>query len=109
VEPEVRFLWWRDCPSWERALAMLRAEMEDQGLDPERLEAVEVRDEADAERLGFPGSPTMLIDGVDVQPPDPEQAIGLTCRIYRRRDGRVSPMPDPEDIRDALSAARRSE
>ena len=90
MEPEVRFLWWRDCPSWERALATLRSEMDAQGLDPERLEVIELA-------------------GEDVQPPDPEQAIGLTCRVYRRRDGRVSPMPDPEDISDALSAARRSE
>ncbi len=104
----VRFLWWSGCPSWERALAMLRSEMAAQGLDPERLEVVEIRDPAEAERLGFPGSPTILVDGADLQPPDPEQAIGLTCRVYRRRDGRVSPLPDPDDLREALSAARRT-
>jgi hypothetical protein len=108
VVAEIRFLWWRECPSWERALATLRAEMEAQGIDPSALEVIEVRNEAEAERLGFPGSPTILIDGRDVQPPDPEQPIGLTCRVYRRRDGRISPLPDPDDIRDALSASRRN-
>jgi hypothetical protein len=103
----VRFLWWRECPSWERALATLREEMTAQGLDPETVEVVEVDDEERAEGLGFPGSPTILVNGADIQPPDPEHPIGLTCRVYRRRDGRVSPLPDPQDIRDALSAARR--
>jgi hypothetical protein len=104
---DIRFLWWEGCPSWERALAMVRAEMAAQGLDPERLEMVEVTGPEQAEHLGFPGSPTILVDGKDIQPPDPEQAIGLTCRVYRRRDGRVSPLPDPEDISEAIAAARR--
>ena len=108
MTPEIRFLFWRECPSWERALAMLREEMEGEGLDPGSVEVVEVSDPEDAERLGFPGSPTILVAGEDIQPPDPERPIGLTCRVYRRRDGRVSPLPDPEDIRDALSAARRN-
>ena len=34
------------------------------------------------------------------------EPVGLTCRVYRLRDGRVSPLPDPEDIRDALRRRR---
>jgi hypothetical protein len=45
------------------------------------------------------------VDGRDVQPPDPAEPAGLTCRVYRRRDGRVSPTPDPADVRDALREA----
>lgn len=37
----------------------------------------------------------------------PEPAA-LTCRVYRRRDGRISPTPDPEDVRDALRLATRA-
>jgi hypothetical protein len=50
-------------------------------------------------------SPTIRIDGVDVQPPG-EEPVGLTCRVYHRRDGRISPTPDPADVRDALLAAQ---
>jgi hypothetical protein len=28
--------------------------------------------------------------------------MGLTCRVYHLRDGRVSPVPDPDDVRDKL-------
>ncbi len=55
----------------------------------------------------FAGSPTILIDGTDVVPAD--DAVGLNCRVYRRRDGRVSPTPDPEDLRDALRACSATE
>lgn len=107
VAADIQLLWWRGCPSWERALAMLGEEMTAHGLDKERLEVIEIEDEAAADRLGFPGSPTILVNGVDIQPPDPQQAVGLTCRVYRRRDGRVSPLPDPEDLRDAFARMER--
>ena len=103
--PRVELLWWRGCPSWERALQMLRDELREAGLDPEALEVTEIKDETEAERRGFPGSPTILVDGHDIQPPGPGEPGGLTCRVYRRRDGRVSPLPDAADIREALEGS----
>ena len=100
-------LWWRECPSWERALAILREETKAAGLDPALILVTEVRDEIDAETLAFPGSPTVRVDGRDVAG-GAEGPIGLTCRIYRRADGRVSPLPDPEQIRTALRRAERN-
>ena len=54
---------------------------------------------------GSSARPTIRIDGEDILPPGEEEAAGLTCRIYRLRDGRVSPTPDPDDLRDALARA----
>jgi hypothetical protein len=103
--PDVELLWWKECPSWERALDMLREEMEAAGLDPRSLRITEIDTEQDAERAEFPGSPTIRIDGADLQPPGPEVPRGLTCRVYRTRDGRSSPLPDRGDLRDALAEA----
>jgi alkanesulfonate monooxygenase SsuD/methylene tetrahydromethanopterin reductase-like flavin-dependent oxidoreductase (luciferase family) len=103
-ERRVELLWWRECPSWERALAMLREAMEAAGRDPDSIEVREVDTEASAEREHFVGSPTIRVDGRDVQPPADGDPTGLACRVYRRRDGRTSPLPDPEDLRDALRA-----
>jgi hypothetical protein len=105
MAPVVELLWWQGCPSWERVLETLRAEMDAAGLDAGSVAVIEVADEIDAARLGFPGSPTIRVDGRDVQPPGPDEPGGLTCRVYRRRDGRLSPLPDPEDIRQALARA----
>ena len=103
-QPRVELLWWEGCPSWGRALDDLRAAMEEQGLDPAAIELHEVPDEGEARRTGFVGSPTIRIEGRDVRPTE-DEPVGLTCRIYRLRDGRVSPTPDPADLRDALQAA----
>jgi hypothetical protein len=84
---------------------MLREEMAEAGLDPGSVEVREIDTEVSAEREGFFGSPTIRIDGADLQPPPDGEPPGLTCRIYRRRDGSTSPLPDPADLRDALAAA----
>jgi hypothetical protein len=84
---------------------MLRREMEEAGLDPASVELSEIDTEESAERLRFAGSPTILVNGADVQPPADDEPVGLVCRVYHRRDGRVSPLPDPEDIREALHQA----
>ena len=103
--PEVELLWWRGCPSWEQAIALVREEMTRAGLDPAGLRVREVRDETEADGLGFPGSPTVLVDGRDVDARSAGPG-GLTCRVYRLRDGRVSPMPDRADVREALIESR---
>src|SRR5215210_7106381 len=100
--PTVELLWWEGCPGWERALEIVREEMSALGLDPGAIDVREIRTGEDAEREGFAGSPTIRVGGRDVQPPDGEP-IGLTCRVYRLRDGRISPLPDRADVRDTLS------
>ncbi len=65
--PRVEFLWWRECPSWERALADLRAAMAEAGLDPDSIELREIDTEDLASREAFVGSPTIRVDGEDIR------------------------------------------
>jgi hypothetical protein len=102
--PTVEFLWWHGCPSSDEALAMLREEMTAHGLDPSSVAVREIRTDAEAQRERFAGSPTIRVDGRDVQPPA-DGGLGLSCRVYRLRDGRVSPVPDRTDVRETLEQA----
>jgi hypothetical protein len=104
TQPHIELLFWEGCPSHPRALVQLREAMAELGLDPEAIEVREIDTDERAASEGFVGSPTIRIDGVDVQDPGEEPAA-LTCRIYHRRDGRISPLPDPADLRDALHNA----
>jgi hypothetical protein len=108
--PSIELLWWRGCPSWGRALGELREIVREAGLDADAIEVREVPTDRAAEQEGFVGSPTIRLDGKDVQPPGDDEAAALSCRVYRLRDGRVSPTPDPEQLREALQQAieRRS-
>ena len=103
--PTVELRWWEGCPSTQETLADLRAAMAELELDPEAVQVREIATGVEAEQEAFPGSPTIRVDGADVQPPEDPEPPGLTCRVYRLRDGRVSPIPDPDDVRDALRAA----
>jgi glutaredoxin len=107
--PDVEVLWWEGCPSTERALSALREALAELGLADVEVHMREIQTGDDAQASGFVGSPTILIDGADLVPAADDEPIGLSCRVYRRRDGRISPLPDPDDLRDALRrAAERS-
>jgi hypothetical protein len=99
--PSVELLWWEGCPSTDDALAMLREEVTAAGLDAEAIVVREVSTDVDAEREQFVGSPTIRVDGHDVQPV-PDEPIGLSCRVYRLADGRISPVPPREEVRQTL-------
>ncbi len=103
--PKVKLLWWEGCPSWPRALERLREQMAALGLDPDSVAVTEIDTAEAAERERFVGSPTIRVNGRDVQPPGPTEPAGLACRVYRTRDGRTSPLPDAADLRDALVRA----
>jgi hypothetical protein len=104
MPPRVEFLFWAGCPSHERALAELRTAMSETGLDPGAIEVTEILGDDDAERTRFTGSPTILVDGRDVAG-ETGEPVALACRVYHRRDGRVTALPDPDDVRDALRGA----
>jgi hypothetical protein len=103
--PKVEFFYWADCPSHERALALLREVMAEEQIQTP-IEIVEVKSEAEAEQYQFYGSPTIRIDGGDIAPLT-EYSIqpSLTCRAYRRADGRISPLPPRELIVAAFHRA----
>jgi hypothetical protein len=102
--PTVELLYWDGCPSWPRALAELRDELTAVGLDADAVAVREIVTDTEAQANRFVGSPTLRIDGAEVAPV-PDEPAGLTCRVYRTRDGRISPVPDRVDVREALERA----
>jgi len=99
---KIELLFWEGCPSYPEARALLDEVLAARGIDAE-VEMREVFTDEEAEELRFPGSPTIRIDGRDVDPRGAEARPALTCRIYHLGDGRVSPIPSREQIEEALS------
>ncbi len=103
--PKTEFFYYEDCPSHEQALALLREIMQQEGVSTP-IEIIRVETDADAQRYNFYGSPTIRVNGVDIAPlPEDIPAPSLTCRAYRRADGRISPLPPRELIAAALHGA----
>jgi hypothetical protein len=98
----VELLYWEGCPSHPEARDLLEDVLRERGLDVEiRMRHVGSKEEAVA--LGFPGSPTIRIDGRDVDPSGADDPPSLSCRIYLLPDGRVSPVPSREQLEEALA------
>jgi hypothetical protein len=98
---KIELFYWEGCPSHPEALALLESLLAERGLDI-GVDLREVRTDEEAEELRFPGSPTIRIDGRDIDPAGAESPPSLTCRIYRLPDGRVSPIPSREQLEEAL-------
>lgn len=103
----VELLYWEGCPSHDRALRELNEAMSQLSI-AETVEVRKIETMADAIREAFVGSPTIRIHGNDIVDPA-DEPVALTCRVYRRRNGNFTPVPDPDDLRAALQIAFASQ
>ncbi len=102
---KVEILYFDGCPSHAKLLPRLREFVREAGGDAEAIElrAVETLEAAEQER--FLGSPSVRVDGVDIDPgAGNRDDFGLKCRLYRSPDGHF-PVPPDAWIRQALAAA----
>ncbi len=102
----VSFLYYEECPSHELALERVRAVMAEEDI-PGGVEVIKVETEDQARQLRFVGSPTIRVDGQDIDPPS-DSRYALTCRAYRLADGRISPLPAKDTIRRALRSPAKN-
>lgn len=102
----VSFLYYEECPSHELALGRLREVMAEEGI-PSEVEVVKVESEDQARQLRFVGSPTIRVDGLDIDPPS-DSLYALTCRAYSLEGDRISPLPSREMIRRAFRPPAKS-
>jgi hypothetical protein len=100
----IELFFWDGCPSYPEAEALIGEVLRAHGIDGD-VERREVRSQDEAEALGFVGSPTIRVDGEDVDPDGAARGRpSLTCRVYSLPAG-VSPVPSREQIERALGVA----
>jgi hypothetical protein len=101
---KVELLHIQDCPNTEPARMLLREILRELGQADE-ISEVEVSDAAQADALNFPGSPTIRVNGIDVDTALPRQnRYGLSCRTYMI-GGKLQGLPAREMIRNAIQSA----
>jgi hypothetical protein len=97
----ITLMYWAECGSHREAIARIKEVLAEENLEAD-IEEIEVSSEDLARRPEFAGSPTILVDGEDIDPETRDSKGRLTCRAYRKPDGSISPIPDKEMIRGAL-------
>ena len=101
--PEVTLQYLPGCPHRNEAITRLGRALELEGLAGVRMKMVTIQTAADADREGFRGSPTVLIDGIDPFADD-STPFGFGCRLYRTPTG-ADVAPDVELLRRAIRKA----
>lgn len=97
----VELLYFKGCPNVEAVRTLVQRVADDEAITPD-LRLVEVAPE-DAERLRFLGSPSVRVNGRDVEPgADEREAFVFACRVYRTPTG-FSGQPAREWVRAALT------
>ena len=96
----IRVLYMNGCPHWEPTADLVRRAAEQCALDG-LIEHVEVSSQDEAVRLRFLGSPTVQVDGVDIERSTHDRSdFGLACRLYG-----TSGVPPAEWITAAIDEA----
>lgn len=97
----VELLWFQGCPNHLEARRVL-AEVISEVASGTPIVDVDATDQAVAAQLRFPGSPTIRVDGRDVEPGYLDSGdYAPRCRLYRTPNG-LSAIPDRTWIQDAL-------
>lgn len=96
----IELLYYPECPSHERALELIHEALTHEGVTAE-VEVVRIDTQEQAEQHRFIGSPTIRIDGRELQP-QPHLPYRLTCRAFQHEDGRLSPLPSLSMLREAI-------
>ena len=98
---KVELFFWEGCPSHPEAKALLEEVLDERGLDVP-IEMREVLTHAEAVELAFPGSPTIRVDGRDIDPAGAQSPPALTCRVYFSPTVVPSPVPSRQQLEEAL-------
>lgn len=83
----IELLWFDGCPNHEAVRAAVEQLLVSRGVDASHLTSIEVLEDT-AAAVKFPGSPTVRVDGQDIEPGFREpDSYGLSCRVYSTSAG----------------------
>ena len=89
------------CPNHQPTVERVRNVLTSESLAEEVCE-VPVNTDGEAQSLGFPGSPTVRVNGRDIEPTRTVTSV-LACRLYANGTG----IPPEEMLRAAISRAKQ--
>jgi hypothetical protein len=98
---KIEVLYFDGCPNHKPALERVRQVLAEESLFAEVLE-VNVSEPSIAQKIGFLGSPSIRVNGLDVEPEArKERAYGMMCRTYAA-NGRREGLPSHDMLRQAM-------
>lgn len=90
----IEILYFESCPSYKQALANVKAALKGKKVQAE-LKLIAVESEEEARKVGFQGSPSVRINGKDLEGRD--EGFNFSCRVYNVK-GKLAVAPSKEAI-----------
>ena len=101
---KIEVLYFDGCPNHKPAVERVQQSLREEGVSAELVE-VNVGDGSIAQQVGFLGSPSVRVNGLDVEPEaGAAREYGMMCRTYSV-DGRREGLPSREMLRQAIREA----
>src|SRR5260370_22507349 len=101
---KIEVLYFDGCPNHKPAVERVQQVLREEGVSAELLE-VNVSDASIAQQVGFLGSPSVRVNGLDVEPEArAAREYGMMCRTYSV-DGRREGWPSRAILHHALREA----
>jgi len=97
---KIRFLYFKGCPNARPALKLLKEVLKEKNIK-DKIEVIEIKSEEDAKKYKFLGSPSIQINGLDIEKQKHNSPPVFGCRVYKTKDG-YSGVPSKEMILKAL-------
>lgn len=105
---KIELLYFDGCLAYQTALKYLREVIAEKQLGA-GVEMIKIEDDEQALRARFLGSPTIRINGRDIESGAPEiKDFSMRCRLYLE-DDKVNEWPSKKLIRSAIGEALRAE
>lgn len=100
---KVEVLYFEGCPNHQPAVDRVREALRSEGM-PDHVDEIKVYDDAEAKALKFLGSPSVRVNGMDIErSAHREISFAIACRTYN--DGCCSSgLPSQELIRTAIKS-----
>lgn len=95
---KIQFLYFEGCPSYKPALTNLKEIIEEEKIVA-NIEMVRVESPEEAQKVGFQGSPSIKINGIDLE--DKNDGFSFNCRLYNV-DGKLTGTPSKEFIKQRV-------
>jgi len=96
----IQFLYFEGCPNHQKAYDLLINILGERKITA-KVERIRIADDEEAARQRFVGSPTIRVDGVDIESVLEDRPYAKTCRVYVV-DGVMSGTPSKRMIHEAL-------
>jgi glutaredoxin len=101
----IRVLTFEGCPHCEAARDLVKKTVRDLQLKAD-VQVIQVKDEREARQYGFLGSPSVQIDGRDIERDRRRDTGSYSCRVYKTPNG-LTGVPPRELLVEAIREAQR--